>query len=845
MGNVQTAKLSVVDGQRRQVPPEMGQIAAHDGILYVLVEVSAPADTWDSASRQIVAKAINTFAASRVSETNALQAAAEAVNDMLLAQNQELPKEEHVWAGFNAAFIRDEHLYLAQAGPALTFIARGASVTRFPRSFDELQTSRMEALMPLGERPSIKCRLAHFELEPDDMITMAASHLPTLGMESTINESMQGETAEEVAESLYSLARHNDFSAYMIQFEPVQEVELTATIEDEEEAWGSEWVEAEDDEEAWEEAPPVPVLPKPATPDKETTITGHYRKMPEAQYEIPARELGRGRTGSRRAGRTASKRNNVTKQEELRAALVPYSEGLRTAGAQGVAAIRTVDWQGLLRRTVAAMIGVAVVLLGIVSAMVAWWKDHVAPRVSAMAPALDGVAYRGWQVGHRSWYAVTSVLRGVLPGDRPTRPRRHDVIPPPPGDGSGFLRTAVVLLPLLVVLAVVVSWQFLGNEGEGSDIAEMGASGISSKGMAGVEADFSDLIRQAQELLAEAYNVDEATAQVLAQQANDLLSEAEPLAMDEVDEAHILTLRQQAQQLLDQAGTIIRPPTVTLATVDGGSQPSMLVQGGEDLYLIDKASSTVYRVIVDPQQTVALSEIQPLLTAEETLNNGLVMGTPQFITWIPAGGNRVGDGLLILTQEGQLFDLEGDILKQSDFAVVASEGFQAVEGYGGNFYLLDPTNKQIWKYVPDMSGQYSAVPEAWMQEEGQERMGTPIDMVIDGFIFLLDQNGQVTRFQVGKPQSGFVLDPVTPPLAQPVAMAKAPPEDTDMFVADAQRVVRFDQNGRFLVEYHPPLDSDWGTIQDIAVDPDSETLYVLSNTGVHMVDVGEAWPAAE
>src|SRR5688572_18401121 len=106
MGQLEVVKLSLVDGQRRQAPPEIGQISARRGVLYVLVEVSAPTETWDQASRQIVAKAIQAFAANKMGETNALQAAAEAVNEFLIARNKALPKQEHIWAGFNAAFIR-------------------------------------------------------------------------------------------------------------------------------------------------------------------------------------------------------------------------------------------------------------------------------------------------------------------------------------------------------------------------------------------------------------------------------------------------------------------------------------------------------------------------------------------------------------------------------------------------------------------------------------------------------------------------------------------------------------------------------------------------------------------
>ncbi len=352
------------------------------------------------------------------------------------------------------------------------------------------------------------------------------------------------------------------------------------------------------------------------------------------------------------------------------------------------------------------------------------------------------------------------------------------------------------------------------------------------------------MIGQARELLVQANNVDEATAQTLAQRAGTLLQQAAPLAAsDPAATGEIVALQQQAEQLLGRAGTIARPPTVPLVTFEAGSAPSSLVQGGGDLYLIENTRSAVYRILVNPQQGVALSQIEPLLAAQETLSSGLQMGTPQFLSWVPAGGARANDSLLILTQEGQLFDLDGTVLKQSDFNVVATQGFEAAEGYGGNLYLLDPTNKEIWKYVPDGSGQYSLTPEAWMLAEGQQQLGSPIDMAIDGYIFVLDQGGQVTRFQVGKAKAGFALDPVTPPLTQPVALAKSAPESTDLFLADAQRVLRFDQNGRFLIEYRAPLGQEWGVIRDISVDPANEMLYILSSSGLHMMDVRNTRPA--
>ncbi len=302
MNSLQTAKLSVVDGVRRPNPAEMGEVRARGGTLYVLAEVSAPTATWDSASRQIVTRALQTFTSSQGNETNALQAAADAINLMLLEKNQSLPKEQYIWAGFNVAFVREGHLYLAQAGPALTYIARNGAVTRFPKSFDELQNSP-DALMPLGERPTVKCRLAHFRLEPDDLITLSSSHLPTLAAESAIAEAMRGDKAETLVGDLARLARNNDFSAYVIHFEPVSADEAVAAPEAEAE---EEWEDEEELAEEWEDELPVsqsvtpPPLAAASAPTQPFSPPREPKASPPRPVPTPAEPTGK-------SGRAAAK----------------------------------------------------------------------------------------------------------------------------------------------------------------------------------------------------------------------------------------------------------------------------------------------------------------------------------------------------------------------------------------------------------------------------------------------------------------------------------------------------------------------------------------------------------
>ncbi|MBA3531023.1 MAG: hypothetical protein H0T73_03770 [Ardenticatenales bacterium] len=508
----------------------------------------------------------------------------------------------------------------------------------------------------------------------------------------------------------------------------------------------------------------------------------------------------------------------------LSAGLVPLFERSRNFASQGAHAARAQDWQRLLRLIGAGILAAGVALLSALSGFVAWWRTALTPRVGTVTPSLDRASHQVQEGLYDFWEATKRVLQQLLPGDHPTPPPRVKNVMTGSGDGSGFLRSAVILVPLVILLSVAGAGWLLQGSGSSSATNPTG--------------EYEGLVTQAQALIVQAGNVDEGSAQTLLLQANALLIQAEPLEAGTDHAGRVAALRLQAQQLLSQAAHVARPPAFLLATSSPTGDPAKLIHQGGVLFALERSVSSVYRVMPDPQSPIALQPpTAPLLSAQQRLGEGIIVGTPQFIVWVPAGGGRTHDGLLMLTVEGQLFDFDpaSGLLSLLSFSPVVAD-LKGADGYGGNLYLLDQTNRQIWKYVPDAAGQYSAPPQPWLNQTGQGQISAPIDMVIDGFIYLLDAQGEVARFQGGE-RKPFTLEPITPPLAQPVALAKSPPESTDLFVADSQRVSRFDQTGRFVVEYRAPLGDDWGAIRDIAADVNGEILYVLSSKGIYMLDI--------
>jgi hypothetical protein len=567
-----------------------------------------------------------------------------------------------------------------------------------------------------------------------------------------------------------------------------------------------------------EEAPPKKASPRTratSTPkvnkDESDVISGVARKV-EPDEPPPAR--------------STRKKADAPRPASPPAPMPPYATTQMATGAFTTAAAPSAP--PILRQLAALLLALVSWVMGGVAQTVGWIGRSVAPRVASSGGVLDRAADGFWWLMDEAAMAGRRIMNQMLPGDRPDPARPPRQPSASRGDGSAFLRTLVILIPLTLVIVAGGVW-FFGDEESAPAFATNRTDA----------ATYESLVAEAQELINQAGNVDQQTAQGLIQRALPLLEQAAPLAENEGETATIAALRTQAESLLTLASgsnaTGVTPNAIV--TFASPMTSTELIYGANSVYLIDSARGALYRLLPD-QPSNDLATIRPLLTAQERLAAGITVGTPYQITWIPAGGGRSGDGLLTLTQEGQMFDFDvaSSVLRQVSFAPVTGQ-IIASEGYGGNLYHLDVGNTQIWKYVPDGGGEYPNAPTPWLTATGQTQFGNPIDMAIDGYIFLLDQSGEVRRFQVGEAKAGFALDAVNPPLTAPVAMAKVPPEATDLFVADAQRVVRFDQNGRFLEEYRAAQGQSWGTIRDIALNETGDLLYVLSDTGVYWVDV--------
>jgi hypothetical protein len=161
------------------------------GRLYVLVEPLGDRSGWEPVCRELVQLIHDEYYDSSGSVTAGLRKALEAANALLRDMNAAEARRSPKLAGVTAVVLRGSEAFLAQTGPALAYLVRAGSVTRFPEDSPWLDMSPQEAIEegyapPLGLREDLSVDLFHLRLEPGDCLVLAESAVAGVWKEKDI-----------------------------------------------------------------------------------------------------------------------------------------------------------------------------------------------------------------------------------------------------------------------------------------------------------------------------------------------------------------------------------------------------------------------------------------------------------------------------------------------------------------------------------------------------------------------------------------------------------------------------------------------------------------------------------
>jgi hypothetical protein len=353
------------------------------------------------------------------------------------------------------------------------------------------------------------------------------------------------------------------------------------------------------------------------------------------------------------------------------------------------------------------------------------------------------------------------------------------------------------------------------------------------------QAQYDELMAKVDEQLEIAATADEATARLALETALQALDEAPPrLSTSE----ELLQLQTSVQEQLDTLNKVIRLSEVErLHTYPAAGSADQIVVHGADIYVLDRLTDRVYHHRLNGTGTALESDEEKLLVRrgdqpDDTATVGKLVG----MAWMPGGQGRQTGALFILGGNGQLLIHDPTWERLIGTTLPASETWRfplAVSGYRGNFYVLDPGLGQVLRYRTSGEG-YASPPEPYFADETPDMTHT-IDIAIDGFVYLLFEDGRLEKYLRGEPVP-LTLSPTDKPLQRASAIFAAPDEEAQyLYLADPVhgRVLRCDKEGHVIQQFIAADSDTLEEVRDIFVDEVGGRLYFLSRNQLFMTHI--------
>lgn len=189
------------------------------------------------------------------------------------------------------------------------------------------------------------------------------------------------------------------------------------------------------------------------------------------------------------------------------------------------------------------------------------------------------------------------------------------------------------------------------------------------------------------------------------------------------------------------------------------------------------------------------------------------------------------EGVFIALNQNSILEIEPNEKKiRAVELILASpeEKIQDLAFYINKLYVLDSQNQQIFRHPASASG--FAKGSAWLREANPQ-LSDAIALAIDGVIYVLKKNGEVTQFIAGYQQLSFSLTPPDPAFQEPLKIFTAP-ESTRLYIFEPKqkRIVVFKKNGEMTNQYLFPAVQQ---ITDFAIDEKNKKLLLLADNKIY------------
>ena len=400
----------------------------------------------------------------------------------------------------------------------------------------------------------------------------------------------------------------------------------------------------------------------------------------------------------------------------------------------------------------------------------------------------------------------------AAPSKRVARPRQ----PHRPAErGRNLWRGIAIAIPVVVVILAVAIYrrQALGRQ-----------------------ARFNELVAQAQQQMDLAGQAGEAAARDHLLGAINSLTEAEKVWPDKPP---VGELQEQAGNKLKEIDRVIELHWISplWEYSEPGSDPSRVIVGRIDVYVLDKALDRVYKHLLDDTlQALQELEVDPVLLRKGDQRDPIVVGELVDVVWAKAEGGRLDSNLLVLESGGSLleYDHEEGI---SVLPVGGSDRWiqpQVAGSCGGDFYLLDSSLNQILRHEPD----YGGSPESYFPTPGEVDLAGIVDMALDGQVYVLYADGRILKFDDDGQPAPFEITGLYEPLQNPTALFTSE-EAEFLYVADAgnDRIVQLTKEGNFLRQFKAGESEVFDQLKSLFASETYNRLYFVSGNKLYVTNI--------
>ncbi len=306
--------------------------------------------------------------------------------------------------------------------------------------------------------------------------------------------------------------------------------------------------------------------------------------------------------------------------------------------------------------------------------------------------------------------------------------------------------------------------------------------------------------------------------------AKKLLEEIKPLieqlpqkTQDQKDQYNNIMAKHRVQT--EKISRVIRVNPIEIANLinlNANAKPTNIIIAQGKIFAADAAQKSIYNVDTKSNLTTAISladqNISRLDFPSVDKNNNISYFNSNNIIIFDAKTEKISS-------------LEIDYSAKPQKIIDMKQ-------YNNRYYLVDAQNGQIYRF--EKSGAKLTNYSAWLNT--QEDLSSAVNLAIDGNIYILKNNGEVSQYTKGAKKI-FAISPVEPNFSQTTKISISETQDYLYILEPSnKRLVVFKKNGDFVNQY---TSDQFNDLRDFQIDEANKKIYFLNGALIYSIDMAE------